>query len=198
MTHQAAATYTAFHHHQLLARGSLEAVALACHRAGGTAAHDLLIFSDETGRQVDVDLSGSPEEVKSRLPAWRARFETPAAATAKSPEPRGRGRPALGVVAREVTLLPRHWDWLMSQPGGASVALRKLVEEARRAPNPAALRKLTQERVYRFLSGLAGDFAAYEEALRALFAHDRPHFEGLTAAWPADIRTHALALWDGR
>jgi hypothetical protein len=195
MTHQSATTYTAFHHHQRLASGSLEEVALACHRAGAPHAAGVLLFDDQTGRQIDIDLSGSAAEALARLPAWRARYENPAAATMTPAGPRGRGRPALGVVAREVTLLPRHWEWLARQPGGASVALRKLVEEARRQSNPAAARKLAQERAYRFLTALAGDFPAYEAAIRALFAEDRSGFAALTTDWPGDIRAHALALW---
>jgi hypothetical protein len=190
-------TYTAFHHHDLLATGPLEKVALACRAADQAGQHGVLLFSDDTGRQVDLDLSGSEAEVLARLPAWQARYETPAQPQAETSDaPRGRGRPALGVVAREVTLLPRHWDWLAQQPGGASVTLRKLVENARRVPNPMAERKRQQERVYRVLTALAGDLLNYEEAIRALFANDRPRFAELTAGWPKDIRSYASGLWE--
>jgi hypothetical protein len=106
--------------------------------------------------------------------------------------PRGRGRPKLGVVAREVTLLPRHWDWLARQPGGASVTLRRLVEDASRSPKERA--RAAANAAYNFLHAIAGDRPAYEEALRALFAHDRAKFEAHIASWPADIRRHALRL----
>src|SRR5579863_6549713 len=108
--------------------------------------------------------------------------------------PRGRGRPKLGVVAREVTLLPRHWDWLASQPGGASVALRKLVEEARRANGDRDRHRAARDAAYHFMSAMAGNFNGFEEASRALFADDRGRFGELIAAWPDDIRDHIVAL----
>ena len=109
-------------------------------------------------------------------------------------EPRGRGRPKLGVVAREVTLLPRHWDWLNSQPGGASVALRKLVEEARRASGDRDRIRAAQESAYHFMSAMAGNLPGFEEAARALFAYDRRGFGDLIAAWPEDVRDHVIKL----
>lgn len=107
---------------------------------------------------------------------------------------RGPGRPKLGVIAREVTLLPRHWDWLNSQPGGASVALRKLVEEARRTRGDKDRTRAAQEAAYRFMSAIAGDLPGFEEASRALFAYDRRRFGELVAGWPEDVRDHAIKL----
>jgi hypothetical protein len=104
------------------------------------------------------------------------------------------GRPKLGVTAREVTLLPRHWEWLAAQPGGASVTLRKLVEEARRAGAGDDLRRQAQERAYRFMTVMAGDRPGFEEATRALFAGDGARFAQCVAVWPQDIRTHAERL----
>ncbi len=115
-------------------------------------------------------------------------------ATVSDPGPRGRGRPKLGVVAREVTLLPRHWDWLGSQPGGASVALRRLVEAARRANQATDTKRQAQESAYRFITALAGDLPDYEEAVRMLFAQNRAGFDMASAAWPADVRNHARKL----
>src|SRR3546814_490284 len=106
--------------------------------------------------------------------------------------PRGRGRPKLGVTAREVTLLPRHWDWLAAQPGGASVALRKLVEQAMR--DDRQTRRAAQEAAYRVMTALAGDLPGYEEAIRALFAGDRQRFEQQIAGWPADLRDYVTRL----
>jgi len=100
----------------------------------------------------------------------------------------------LGVVAKEVTLLPRHWDWLSSQPGGASVALRKLVDKARRTSGDADRIRAAQEAAYRFMSAVAGNLPGYEEALRALFAYDRRHFSNLVAKWPEDVRDYAIKL----
>jgi hypothetical protein len=144
-----------------------------------------LIFNDATGAVIDVNLQGSTEDVRQRL----TRQEAQAA-----PEPRGPGRPKLGVVAREVTLLPRHWDWLNAQPGGASVALRKLIEEARRTGGGADQVRLAQEAAQRFMTAMAGDRPGYEEATRALYARQAERFLQITEAWPADIRAHARKL----
>lgn len=163
------ARFTAFHHHALLAQGSLEEVATAIRTAEAAGKHGILMFEDESGKQTDVPV----------------KMPTPETA-------RGRGRPALGVTPREVTLLPRHWEWLASQPGGASVTLRKLVEQARRDPKAEAKRK--QERVYHFIRAIAGDLPHYEEALRTLFANDHARFGELITTWPKDLRTHALSL----
>lgn len=174
---------TAFDGSRRLASGPLQAVALAVKaRLEADAAASVLVFDDETGRVVDLDTRGTPEQVLARL--------TPA----KAEETRGRGRPKLGVVPREVTLLPRHWDWLNAQPGGASVTLRKLVEAARRTGSAEESRRRAQERAYRFMSALAGDEPGYEEALRALYAADEAAFLARTQAWPPDVRDHARAL----
>jgi hypothetical protein len=111
-----------------------------------------------------------------------------------SSEPRGRGRPRLGVVAREVTLLPRHWEWLNAQPGGASVALRKLVDDARRSSGDRDRQRAARDAAYHFMSAMAGNLPHFEEASRALFADDRRRFTGQIATWPADIRDHVVKL----
>ena len=107
---------------------------------------------------------------------------------------RGPGRPKLGVVAREITLLARHWDYLTRQPGGASVTLRKLVDEARKVNATRDRVREAQEAAYRFMTALAGDEPGFEEALRALFASNEARFSEVTASWPADIRDHAKQL----
>jgi hypothetical protein len=173
-------TFTAFRDHTRLAAGALAEVALRVRRAlDEDPARPVLVFSDADGRVVDLDLRGSPEEIAGRL--------APPAA-----EPRGRGRPKLGVTPREVTLLPKHWDWLSSQPGGASVALRKLVEAAMRSGEHEARRR--RETAYRFMSAVAGDLPGFEEASRALFAGDEDRFHAAAAGWPADVRDHADRL----
>lgn len=177
--------FTTFSATQRLATGTLLANALAVHAAQADAsAGPFLTFDDATGRVVDLDLRGDAEALAVRYPAIAE----------EEAEPRGRGRPKLGVVAREVTLLPRHWDWLAAQPGGASVALRKLVDQARKASAGGEAARAAQERAYKFMSALAGDLPDFEEATRALFAGDAPRFERLMAAWPADVRAHALQL----
>jgi uncharacterized protein len=149
-------------------------------------AAQILIFDDLTSEPVEIDFRGSAEDVLRRLPAE----PEPAPET----EPRRPGRPKLGVVAREVTLLPRHWEWLAAQPGGASVALRKLVDQARHANGARDRVRRAQEAAYRFLSAMAGNEPGFEEAIRALFAGRRERFGEMTEGWPADIRSHARKL----
>lgn len=192
MSSSSPTTYTTFDGVRRIASGNLENNALAArHALNANASGPVLTFDDRTGRLVDIDLRGSDAEVLARLALSNA-------PTTSEPEPsletRGRGRPRLGVVAREVTLLPRHWDWLASQPGGASVTLRKLVDEARRASTEKDDRRQAQERAYQFMSALAGDLPGFEEASRALFADDRAAFMQRTDAWPADLRDHTRQL----
>jgi len=171
--------YSAFEGTRLLASGPLETVALAIKRASQNGTGPFLVFDDSTGRVVDLDLRGSEVEVVSRL----------IPATSKGP-----GRPKLGVVAREVTLLPQHWDWLNSQPGGASVTLRKLVHEARQSGAEKDGTRAARDAAYRFVHAMAGDLPGFEESSRALFAGDRQRFEELMERWPADVRGYALQL----
>jgi hypothetical protein len=142
-----------------------------------TETNDLMVFDDDNGRLVDLDLRAGHE---------------PSGDEAETP--RGRGRPRLGVVAREVTLLPRHWDWLNSQPGGASIALRKLVEAARKSSGDRDRVRSAQEAAYRFMSAVAGNLAGFEEASRALFAYDRRRFADVIASWPEDVRDYVVRL----
>jgi len=167
--------FAAFDGPRCIARGGLVAVALAMKAAKEAgAAGPLLVFDGQTGRVVDLDLRGSPEEVAALL----------------SPPP-PRGRPRLGVIPREVTLLPQHWDWLNRQPGGASAVLRRLVDDAQRSPEMR--RREARDAAYRFISAMAGDLPGFEEASRALFAGDIAGFEARMAAWPEDIRAQAMA-----
>lgn len=184
-------TYTAFVGQRRLASGTAGEVALAVKRATQPLDQPIIIFDDGTGRSIDFDLRGEDREVLARL----EKLAPPPAGTAEAPaEPRGRGRPKLGVVAREVTLLPRHWEWLNAQAGGASVALRKLVDEARRASGAKDRERQARDAAYHFMSTMAGDLPQFEEASRALFADDRRRFTGLIADWPTDIRDHIVKL----
>lgn len=140
----------------------------------------VLVFDDATGRPVDLD--------------WRGI----APISEESETPRRRGRPKLGVTAREVTLLPRQWDWLAQQPGGASQALRRLVDEARKADGGRTARRAAHERAYRVLSALGGDLPGFEEASRLLFADDRKAFAAAMATWPQDISAYVLELVEVR
>ena len=181
-------TFTAFEGQRRIAGGPLAEVALALKRVTRPISEPISIFSDATGRAVDLDLGGSDGEVLARL-ADPVQPSAPQQAV-----PRSRGRPKLGVVAREVTLLPRHWDWLNAQPGGASVALRKLVEAARRAMGDEDRRRAARDAAYHFMSAMAGNLPNFEEASRALFADDRRRFVAQIASWPADIRDHVAKL----
>ena len=143
---------------------------------------EFIVFDDSTGSQIDLDLRGRPTEIAHIAPDT---------ATA---EPRGRGRPRLGVVAKEVTLLPRHWDWLNAQPGGASVALRKLVDETRKTSGDRDRVRAAQEAAYRFMSAMGGSLPGFEEATRALFAYDLRRFTQLVATWPKDVRDYVVRL----
>lgn len=180
----------AFAGERLLAAGPLIEVALAAKNAVERDDAAILVFDDSTGGVIDLDLRGAKREVIARL----AEDAPPATADEPEGEPRGRGRPRLGVTAREVTLLPRHWEWLAAQPGGASATLRRLVETARREGVEEGRRRAAQEAAYRFMSAMAGNLPSYEEAIRALFAHDRSGLEARMAGWPADIRDYALRL----
>jgi hypothetical protein len=186
--------FTAFVGHRRLASGRLAEVAISIKKTTKpTGTEPILIFDDTSGKSLDIDLRGTDEEILARLPPSAPNPET---VTAEPPasEPRGRGRPRLGVVAREVTLLPRHWDWLAGQPGGASVALRKLVDEARRTGGDRDRHRAARDAAYHFMSAIAGNFKSFEEASRALFADDRRRFGELVAAWPEDVRDHIVRL----
>ena len=163
-------TFTAFAGDYWIATGD-EAEMREALRAVGDDAPTILLFDDSTGRQVDIDLRGPEAEA-----------------------PRGRGRPKLGVQPREVTLLPRHWDWLAAQPGGASATLRRLVDAARKASADVPDPRFAMDAAYHFLTAMAGDRPGYEAAIRALYARDEQLYISLSDSWPAGIRDHARAL----
>jgi hypothetical protein len=173
--------YTAFEGHRRLASGPAALVATAAAGAQARGAAKVIVFDDQSGRQVDLD-PRSPEA------------STAQATPPDQPPAAVRGRPKLGVVAREVTLLPRHWDWLATQPGGASAALRRLVEDARRLHAGADRAREAQQALYNVLSALAGDLPRFEDAARALFAADDPAFEAIVGAWPQDVSDYLLRL----
>ena len=191
-------SYTSFDGHKRIASGSLQANALAVkHAMASGVTGPLLTFCDQTGQVVDIDTRGSDAELLARLPQEGGQRQGNASApidSEESDEPRGRGRPKLGGVAREVTLLPRHWDWLAAQPGGASVTLRKLVEEARRANVGLDRQRQANECAYHFMSAMAGDMAGFEDTSRALFANDAAKLRQQTEAWPADVRDYVRYL----
>ena len=174
--------FVAFSGAACLARGGLAQVAFAAKQALlGDPAASVTVFDRETGRVTDLDLRGTEQEVVARY-------------TQRTPPAAARGRPKLGVVAREVTLLPRHWEWLARQPGGASITLRKLVEAARKADGGATASRERVDAAYHFMSAVAGDLPGFEEGARALFAEDRSGLAAAIAQWPGDIRDEVLRL----
>jgi uncharacterized protein len=155
---------------------------------GGEAT--LLIFDDATGRQVELDLRGTLDEALVRLDS------DPDFASSAPPEPilRGPGRPKLGVVSREVTLLPRHWTWLDQQSGGASSTLRKLVEHASKAGQAEAQARNARDATWRFMNAMAGNLPNFEEATRSLYQGDHERLRSLIKKWPKDIRNHTETM----
>lgn len=177
-------TYTAFVGMNLLASGTLDHVLAALKfKFDEDAGTVFLIFEDQTGRQVDFDLRGTPADVQARY--------------RPAPAHPGPGRPRLGVVAREVSLLPRHWEWLEQQPSGASGAIRRLVDEARKKNPDEQQARAAIEAAGRFLSAMAGDLPGYEDASRALYSRNKKRFYLLTREWPRDLRLHARNLVRG-
>jgi len=177
-------TYTAFVGTDRLASGTRDEVLAALKaRFDRDPAALTLTFEDQTGMQVDFDLRGMLADVQARYRQAPARV--------------GPGRPKLGVVAREVSLLPRHWEWLEQQSTGASAAIRRLVDEARKRDPGEQHVRLAIEAAGRFLSAMAGNLPGYEEATRALYARRREQFDNLVRDWPEDIRLHAQRLVGG-
>jgi hypothetical protein len=186
---------TAFAGNRQIACGELRLVALkAWEAAHSDQSATLLIFDDATSKLIEIDFRGSPEGLLDRLGEINIASAPTSDSTTSEGARRGPGRPKLGVVAREVTLLPRHWDWLGTQPGGASVALRKLVEQARRSNQGADRLRHAQEATYRFMSTMAGNEAGFEEAARALFAGNVELFLRHVESWPIDVGNHAKKL----
>lgn len=176
---------------KLLHAGDLMSIALLLKDRGkSSSAAEPLIFEVASGRQIDIDLRGSRAAVEARFGAATEAAEE----SVEVPSHTGRGRPRLGVVGREVTLLPRHWAWLETQRGGASASLRRLVDQARQANADEDRRRAAQDRGHRFITVMAGDLPGYEEATRALFAAERSSFLKQTRAWPKDVRVYARAL----
>jgi uncharacterized protein len=180
--------YTAFDGFNIISQGRIEEVALEVrqHLKLNREAR-LLIFSDFSGKQMDFDLSGSEKDILERLKI----FKTPELTLSQS----GPGRPKLGVVPREISLLPSHWEWLSTQPGGASSTIRRLVDEKLKLPPTGKDKsKQAQETVYTFLNAIAGDLPHFEEALRFLYRKDKKKFKEIIASWPADLVKHTMTL----
>ncbi|HEX4327967.1 MAG TPA: DUF2239 family protein [Burkholderiales bacterium] len=192
--HTETPTYTAFLGNRRLATGTLPEVATRAKQEHEIGSAALLVFADADASAVELDLRGSLDEVLARLPHVDSEYPLETAEEEAAEAPRGPGRPKLGVVAREVTLLPRHWDWLGRQTGGASVVLRKLVEAARKQSADLDRVREAREATYRFTVAMAGNQPGFEEATRALFAGDGPAFTEHSVSWPLDLRDYAYQL----
>jgi|SaaInlV_200m_DNA_6_1039755.scaffolds.fasta_scaffold02594_5 hypothetical protein len=184
--------YYAFRAQELLASGPLQEIAVDIkNQLNQSAKESISFFNLRNGKQIDLDLSGSESDVRQRYGATETAGgkEDAGSEAAKNPMPKkGRGRPKLGVIGREVTLLPRHWEWLDTQRGGASAALRRLIEESRKAGAADEMIRQSQDSANRFMYAMAGDLPGFEEAVRALYAKDKQVFDQETQAWPLDIR----------
>lgn len=177
--------WIAFSSHERIAKGEPAIVAAAVKQfADANDTANLLIFDIMSSQPVELDLRGTVEEVSARVTEQL---------NAEEPK-RGRGRPKLGVISKEVTLLPRHWDWLQAQPGGASVTLRKLVETASKAHGSGENPQQQLESAYRFMTAIGGNLPGYEEGIRALFAKDAAKFKKALKKWPKDVRKHVRNL----
>jgi hypothetical protein len=184
-------TYAAFAGNRRIAFGDIRTTLLgtkSCLDAGET--ETILVFDEHTGAQIDFDWRGCPEEVLQRLDEHPSFAKTVDSEAARS----GPGRPKLGVISREVSLLPRHWEWLETQPGGISAALRRLVDDARKAHAEDDKARLRREATHRFMWAMAGNLPGFEEASRALFASDSDAFRARIAGWPEDVRSELERL----
>ena len=180
-------SYTAFNNQHILIQGSLEKVVLKVKKQlEQHPSSDVLIFSDSSGKKMDFDLRGSENEVLARLEKFIGKD---ALSTTSGP-----GRPKLGVISREVSLLPRHWEWLSTQSGGASASLRRLIDETKKQTSAREIIKQAQERTYKFMTTIAGNLSNYEDALRALFSKDKKLFEDHINDWPKDIKKQTIKL----
>lgn len=185
-------TLTVFTRNRKIAAGSLAGV-IRTIKALPVTPEALFIFDDQTGTRLEIDFSGEANAVYASAVQTYPEFHDNAASE-NTPEIKQRGRPKLGVISKEVTLLPRQWEWLASQRGGASATLRRLVDEAKKATAAVEQQRKIIESAYKFLSEMAGNLPDYDECLRALFANDAATFEKLTRTWPQDIREHAIKM----
>ena len=177
-------TFSAYGPTSCIGQGELTDVALAAHRFLRTHPdQSALILQDSTCQIIDLDLSGDEALLERKANHYPIRSQAP---VPDSKDP----------ITGEITLLPRHWQWLAEQGGNASATLRRLIDEARRDPKQKADNECRrrQQLTYRFCQALCGDFQGYEDALRALYAADKDSFKTHISTWPADFALRAEAL----
>ena len=179
--------YTAFENKKILTEGNLNEVAtIVFHRLKENKSANILIFSDQSGRIIDLGFSGTERQMLERLKIYCHQ---------EIQSYPGAGRPRLGVVTREISLLPKHWEWLLGQDGGASACLRKLIDEKMSESElPKKAIMFAQEKTYKFLHAIAGDLPNFENAIRYLYRKDQSSFLKQISDWPDDVQTYALKL----
>lgn len=176
-------TLSVFHGYQRIYQGDLQGLIQQINTKNANTT--FLIFNDSTGKVLDINFNGSADQIYQSVILTYPELES---------KPKTRGRPKLGVVAKEITLLPRHWEWLAEQRGGASATLRRLIDQARKATLAESQQRKMHERTYQFLNAIAGNLPNYEECLRALFANDLVAFQKYLTEWPQDIQAYAKQL----
>jgi|TARA_B110000879_G_scaffold21779_1_gene27840 hypothetical protein len=146
---------------------------------------NVLVFDQDNGRQISLIFDQeSASELSSSSEGRPALKNKP-------------GRPKLGVVGREITLLPRHWEWLDGQRGGASATLRRLIDQCRAENMGQDMIRLAQDSTNRFIYAIAGNLSNFEEAVRALYGNNPDRFAECMRLWPADIRKCTKHYSDG-
>ena len=182
-------TVSAFLDDALIAQGSRETVTRRIEaRYSSSDFSRIRVFEDATGRVVDLDYWDAAKNGAERPAVQRPPLP--------GQEKRARGRPKLGVTSREITLLPRQWDWLATQPGGASATIRRLVEDARKRRSESVSAAQAREGVHRFMTEMVGDRPGYEVALRALYRSDIASVLQIASGWPEDVRRYLERLLD--
>lgn len=176
--------YVVFQGTRLIARGNMLETALAVYNAYKDKTSAPVVALDSvTSELAEPDLRGGEDGIRARYGVEADLHET-----------KTRGRPKLGVTAREVTLLPRHWEWLESNHSGASAKLRELVETAMRASAGKDRQSHAVESLERFTNALAGDLPNAEEVSRAFYKGRMKDVIKLTADWPSDLLEHYIKL----
>jgi len=186
---------------ELVARGTLDEVVAACRLASAQRPNQRTAFFDDvSGHAVEAPVAPtatrSPSEGVSPIVRSAPAAEREASDATGPQRKRGPGRPRLGVVSREVSLLPRHWEWLSAQRGGTSATLRRVIDAARKADGGTTERRRTIDAAHRFLWDIAGDLPCFEELTRALYAEQFQRVADLSCSWPTGVRQQLLRFVD--
>lgn len=165
--------YTAFRGDTRIITDSLFNVALALQKQSEM---NVLVFNDQTGQQIDLDLSGSEDDLKQRYTEVEYVKKV--------------GRPKLGVISREITLQQKHWNWLDQQSSSASAVIRKLIDKELNDPSSESNIMLAKQAIDHFMLAMLGNMPNYEEATRALYQGNKSHFLALIHNYPKDLKVY--------